>query len=50
MTIVPNFGDDDATDRKLAIICSKGNLDMAYPALILGNAALGEGAASGAST
>ena len=43
MTIVPNFGDDDATDRKLAIICSKGNLDMAYPALILGNAALGEG-------
>ncbi|MEI2718379.1 MAG: DsrE/DsrF/DrsH-like family protein [Candidatus Nanopelagicales bacterium] len=43
MTIVPNFGDDEATDRKLAIICSKGNLDMAYPALILGNAALGEG-------
>ena len=40
--IVPNF-DDDATDRKLAIICSKGNLDMAYPGLILGNAALGEG-------
>ena len=28
--IVPNFDDDD-TDRKLAIICSKGNLDMAYP-------------------
>lgn len=29
--------------RKLAIICSKGNLDMAYPGLIMGNAALGEG-------
>lgn len=40
--IVPSFGDDE-TDRKLAIICSKGNLDMAYPGLILGNAALGEG-------
>jgi peroxiredoxin family protein len=40
--IVPSFDDDDA-DRKLAIICSKGNLDMAYPGLILGNAALGEG-------
>jgi peroxiredoxin family protein len=39
---VPNFGSDNS-DRKLAIICSKGNLDMAYPALILGNAALGEG-------
>ena len=42
--IVPSFGDDaDAGGRKLAIICSKGNLDMAYPGLILGNAALGEG-------
>jgi peroxiredoxin family protein len=40
--IVPLFDDDD-TGRKLAIICSKGNLDMAYPGLILGNAALGEG-------
>lgn len=40
---VPKFDDDDAGDRKLAIICSKGNLDMAYPGLILGNAALGEG-------
>jgi peroxiredoxin family protein len=43
--IIPKF-DDDAADegvRKLAIICSKGNLDMAYPGLILGNAALGEG-------
>lgn len=41
-SIVPNFGSDNS-DRKLAIICSKGNLDMAYPGLILGNAALGEG-------
>ena len=41
--IVPNFGDDAPTSRKLAIICSKGNLDMAYPGLILANAALGEG-------
>ena len=40
--LVPNFDDDD-TDRKLAIICSKGTLDMAYPGLILANAALGEG-------
>ena len=40
--IVPTFGDTD-TDRKLAIICSKGNLDMAYPALIMANGALGEG-------
>jgi peroxiredoxin family protein len=41
-TIVPAF-DDAGTGRKLAIICSKGNLDMAYPGLILANAALGEG-------
>ena len=41
--ITPDFGDDRPTGRKLAIICSKGNLDMAYPGLILGNAALGEG-------
>ena len=41
--LVPDFGDDTATDRKLAIICSKGNLDMAYPGLIMANAALGEG-------
>jgi peroxiredoxin family protein len=40
---VPNF-DDTAADRKIAIICSKGNLDMAYPGLVLANAALGEGA------
>ncbi|HEY8788708.1 MAG TPA: DsrE/DsrF/DrsH-like family protein [Actinopolymorphaceae bacterium] len=40
--IVPSFG-DVPTGRKLAIICSKGSLDMAYPGLILANAALGEG-------
>ena len=42
-SIVPNFDDDAATDRKIAIICSKGNLDMAYPGLIIANSALGEG-------
>ena len=41
--IVPSFDDETPTGRKLAIICSKGNLDMAYPGLILANAALGEG-------
>ena len=41
--IVPQFDDPVTTGRKLAIICSKGNLDMAYPGLILANAALGEG-------
>ncbi|MCX6399832.1 MAG: DsrE/DsrF/DrsH-like family protein [Propionibacteriales bacterium] len=40
--VVPSFGEDQA-GRKLAIICSKGNLDMAYPGLVLANAALGEG-------
>lgn len=39
--IVPSF--DDETDRKLCIICSKGTLDMAYPGLVLANAALMEG-------
>ncbi|MFG1609703.1 DsrE/DsrF/DrsH-like family protein [Actinoplanes sp. NPDC049265] len=41
--LVPNFDDEESTGRKLAIICSKGNLDMAYPGLVLANAALGEG-------
>ena len=41
--IVPSFDDAAGSGRKLAIICSKGNLDMAYPGLILANAALGEG-------
>ena len=40
--IVPDF-DDRPTGRRLAIICSNGNLDMAYPGLVLANAALGEG-------
>jgi peroxiredoxin family protein len=30
-------------NRHIAFICSKGNLDMAYPALIMGWAALGDG-------
>jgi len=30
-------------NRKIAFICSKGNLDMAYPALVMGWAALGNG-------
>lgn len=48
-TIVPDFSGADCPQpgttpqRKLVIICSKGNLDMAYPGLILGAAALGEG-------
>jgi peroxiredoxin family protein len=41
--IMPKFDDEATAGRKLAIICSKGNLDMAYPGLILANAALGEG-------
>ena len=41
--IVPSFDNETDTGRKLAIICSKGNLDMVYPGLILANAALGEG-------
>ncbi len=40
---VPTFDDASETGRKLAIICSKGSLDMAYPGLVLANAALGEG-------
>jgi len=30
-------------DRHIAFICSKGDLDMAYPALVMGWAALGNG-------
>lgn len=33
----------DNGERKLCIICSKGTLDMAYPGLVLANAALMEG-------
>ncbi|HSJ46091.1 MAG TPA: DsrE/DsrF/DrsH-like family protein [Euzebyales bacterium] len=41
---IPSFDDDQETaGRKLCIICSKGSLDMAYPGLVLANAALGEG-------
>jgi peroxiredoxin family protein len=41
---IPSFDDDEgAAGRKLCIICSKGSLDMAYPGLVLANAALGEG-------
>jgi peroxiredoxin family protein len=42
--IIPNFDNEVGAGRKIAFICSKGNLDMAYPGLILANAALGEGA------
>ena len=57
--IIPDFGPMNAPEgqrgyaggeeavytgpRKMAFICSKGNLDMAYPALIMGNAALAAG-------
>jgi peroxiredoxin family protein len=34
---------DESGNRKLSIICSKGTLDMAYPGLVLANAALMEG-------
>ena len=40
---VPAFDEEVETGRKLCIICSKGSLDMAYPGLVLANAALGEG-------
>lgn len=33
----------DGGPRKICFVASKGNLDMAYPALIMANAALGEG-------
>ena len=40
--IVPDFGDDDE-QRKIAFVCSKGSLDMAYPALIMASGALEQG-------
>jgi len=40
--VVPDFGDEE-TDRKICFIASKGTLDMAYPSLVMANAALGEG-------
>jgi hypothetical protein len=39
-SIVPNFDSDSSEGRKLAIICSKDNLDMVYLGLNLRNAAL----------
>ncbi len=36
-------GNGNSAERKLCIICSKGTLDMAYPGLVLANAALMEG-------
>lgn len=36
-------GNGNGSQRKVAFICSKGNLDMAYPALVMGWAALGNG-------
>ncbi len=36
---VTSIDADTAPARKLAIICSKGSLDMAYPGLIMANAA-----------
>ena len=39
---IPSFMEKKA-DRKICFICSKGNLDMAYPALIMANGAVGEG-------
>jgi len=41
VTVVPDFGDDE--ERKIAFVCSKGTLDMAYPALIMANGALEQG-------
>lgn len=34
---------EEDSGRKLSIICTKGSLDMAYPGLVLANAALMEG-------
>ncbi len=33
----------EAQNRHIAFVCSKGNLDMVYPALVMGWAALGNG-------
>ena len=37
--LVPGPAPATTAERKVAIICSKGSLDMAYPGLILANAA-----------
>ncbi len=39
MTAIPIQAPVLQTQRKVAIICSKGGLDEVYPALILANAA-----------
>ena len=39
----PVTPEDEPTPRKMDFFATKGNLDMAYPALIMANAALGEG-------
>jgi peroxiredoxin family protein len=36
---IPGFGTSPEPARHICIICSKGSLDMAYPGLILANAA-----------
>ena len=41
VALVPDFGDDE--ERKIAFVCSKGTLDMAYPALIMASGALEQG-------
>ena len=33
----------EESDRKIMLVCSKGTLDMAYPGMVLANAALMEG-------
>jgi len=40
--LVPDFGEEES-ERKIAFVASKGTLDMAYPPLVMANAALGEG-------
>ncbi len=40
-SVVPDFGDDE--ERKIAFVCSKGSLDMAYPALVMASGALEQG-------
>lgn len=50
-TLAPDYTPEATTEtpkmeeqtRKVAFICSKGTLDMAYPALVMGWAALGNG-------
>lgn len=39
--VVPDFGAPEG--RRLAVICSKGNIDMVYPGLVFASAALVEG-------